>query len=163
MWASHQATVHLTGAGTDTSSVFHVKDVHVKVASLKFSIRDSKHDALYKVLRPLATGVVKKQVQRALRDAIRTAMELVDEQLVKVRDRMEEAKASEDTTRTQALKDVRNVGYRIVSDSRVALRSCSSASRTMRVPRRRRSRRSATASSKSSPRRCVLALPSAES
>lgn len=33
-------TVHLTGAGKDTSSVFKVKDVHVKVDSLKFSVRD---------------------------------------------------------------------------------------------------------------------------
>jgi hypothetical protein len=33
-------TVHLTGAGKDTSSVFHVKNVTVKVNSLKFSVRD---------------------------------------------------------------------------------------------------------------------------
>jgi len=32
--------VHLVGAGKDTSSVFHVKNVTVKVDSLKFSVRD---------------------------------------------------------------------------------------------------------------------------
>lgn len=32
--------VHLSGAGKDASSVFHVKDVSVKVNSLKFSVRD---------------------------------------------------------------------------------------------------------------------------
>lgn len=32
--------VHITGAGKDTSSVFKVKDVNVKVDSLKFSVRD---------------------------------------------------------------------------------------------------------------------------
>ena len=79
----------------------------MKVDTLKFSIRDSKHDGLYKILRPLATGVVKRQVQRAIKDAIRTALELVDQQLVRVRDRMEEAKEGEDGSRTQALKEVR--------------------------------------------------------
>ena len=62
----------LVSAGNDKSSVFHVHDVHVKVASLKFSIRDSKHDLLYKTLKPLATGLVKRQIQRAMVDAIRT-------------------------------------------------------------------------------------------
>ena len=79
----------------------------MKVDTLKFSIRDSKHDALYKFLRPFATGIVKRQVQRALRDAIRTALELVDQQLVRVRDRMQEAKEGEEGSRTQALKEVR--------------------------------------------------------
>jgi hypothetical protein len=32
--------VHLRDAGKDRTSVFHVKDVHVKIDSLKFSIRD---------------------------------------------------------------------------------------------------------------------------
>jgi hypothetical protein len=56
------ATIHLASAEKDKSSVFKVKNVHVKVDTLKFSIRDSKHDLLYKTLKPLATGLVKKQV-----------------------------------------------------------------------------------------------------
>ncbi|KAI0743264.1 hypothetical protein BC629DRAFT_1599620 [Irpex lacteus] len=41
-------TAHITSSDKDKSSVFKVKDVHVKVDTLKFSIRDSKHDLLYK-------------------------------------------------------------------------------------------------------------------
>ena len=62
----------LVSAGKDKSSVFHVHDVNVKVASLKFSIRDSKHDFLYKTLKPLATGLVRRQIQKAMADAVRT-------------------------------------------------------------------------------------------
>ncbi|KAH9925997.1 uncharacterized protein B0H18DRAFT_359560 [Fomitopsis serialis] len=50
-------TARVASSGKDHSSV--VKDVHVKVDTLKFSIRDNKHDPLYKSLRPLATGLVK--------------------------------------------------------------------------------------------------------
>jgi hypothetical protein len=90
----------------DKSSIFKVHDVHVKMESLKFSIRDSKHDFLYKTLRPLATVLVKRQIQRVIADALRTGFEYIDGQLVSVRDRMETAKATEGQTRTQVLKDV---------------------------------------------------------
>ncbi|KAG6809329.1 hypothetical protein H0H92_000666 [Tricholoma furcatifolium] len=87
------ATVVLASAGKDQSSVFKVHSVHVSVDSLKFSIRDSKHDLLYKTLRPLATGLIKRQIQKAIRDAITTGLEYVDGQLVGVRDKMEAARA----------------------------------------------------------------------
>ena len=99
-------TAHVATTGKDQSSVFRVKDVQVKVDTLKFAIRDSKHDLLYKTFRPLATGLVKKQLQRAVADAVRTALEYVDGQLVGVRDRMNEAKASEDKNRRQALQEL---------------------------------------------------------
>ena len=101
-----QVTVHLSSAEKDKSSVFKIKDVNVKVDTLKFSIRDSKHDTLYNTLRPLATGLVKKQIQKAFRDAITTGLEYVDGQLVGVRDRMNEAKASDETSRTKVLQDL---------------------------------------------------------
>jgi len=41
---------------------------------------------LYKTFKPLATVLVKKQVQKAIKDSITTGMEYVDEQLVGVRD-----------------------------------------------------------------------------
>lgn len=95
-------------AGKDRSSVFKVHDVHVKVDSLKFSIRDSKHDFLYNTLRPLATGLVKRQIQKALWDVLHTGLEYVDGQLVAVRDRMEAAKKEEDGEgRAEVLKNVR--------------------------------------------------------
>jgi hypothetical protein len=99
-------TIHLVSSDKDRSSVFKVKDVHVKVDTLKFSIRDAKHEWLYKTLRPLATSMVKKQIQKAVGEATRTGLEYLDGQLVTVRDRMEETKASEETSRRQALQDV---------------------------------------------------------
>ncbi|KAF8639373.1 hypothetical protein AX17_001529 [Amanita inopinata Kibby_2008] len=101
------ATVVLVGTNRkDKSSVFRVHEVNVKVDSLKFSIRDSKHDLLYKTLKPLATGLVKRQIQKAIADAIRTGFEYLDGQLLEVRHRMESAKATEGESRTQVLKDL---------------------------------------------------------
>lgn len=102
------ATVHLASVSKDPSSVYKVKNVSVKVDTLKFSIRDSKHDTLYNTLRPLATGLVKRQIQKALEDALRTGLEYVDGQLVGVRDRMNEAKASDEGSRTKVLQDLFN-------------------------------------------------------
>ena len=98
--------MHLASATKDKSSVFHVKNVNVKVDSIKFSIRDSKHDLLYKTLRPLATGLIKKQIQKAAQDAITTGFEYIDGQLVAVRDRYAEAKRSDEASRADALKAV---------------------------------------------------------
>ncbi|KAI0296913.1 hypothetical protein B0F90DRAFT_1953317 [Multifurca ochricompacta] len=98
------ATVHLVSSDKDKSSVFKVKSVRVKVDSLRFSIRDSKHDILYKTLRPLATGLIKKQIQKAVADAITTGMEYVDGQLVAVRDRVDEARASPDSSHMDVLR-----------------------------------------------------------
>ncbi|KAJ7490866.1 hypothetical protein FB451DRAFT_1513957 [Mycena latifolia] len=88
------ATVTLTSS-KDTQSVFSVARVRVKVGSLKFRIRDTKHDLLYKTFKPLATRLIKTQIQKALADAIRTGFEYVDGQLVGVRDRMAEARGEE--------------------------------------------------------------------
>ncbi|TFK47462.1 hypothetical protein OE88DRAFT_1636556 [Heliocybe sulcata] len=100
------ATMHLVGSNKDKSSVFKVKNVDVKVDTLKFAIRDSKHDLLYKTLRPLATGLVKKQIQKAIEGALQTGLEYVDGQLVTVRDRYQDAKASDEKSRTQALQEL---------------------------------------------------------
>jgi hypothetical protein len=88
-------TVKLVSSSKDHTSVFKVKSVHAKVASLKFSVRDSKHDFLYKTLKPLVTGLVKKQIRKAIEDGVRTGLEYVDGQLIAVRDRMAEAKSEE--------------------------------------------------------------------
>ena len=105
--------VKIVSSSKDHTSVFKVQSVHAKVASLKFSIRDSKHDLLYKTLKPLATGLVKKQIQKAIEDGVRTGLEYVDGQLVGVRDRMAEAKAEEGKegetkTKMQVLQEVRD-------------------------------------------------------
>ncbi|KAF7359022.1 hypothetical protein MSAN_01242900 [Mycena sanguinolenta] len=69
-------------------------------------IRDSKHDLLYKTFKPLATRLIKKQIQKALEDAIRTGFEYIDGQLVGVRDRMAEAKASDEGSRREVLAEL---------------------------------------------------------
>jgi hypothetical protein len=72
----------LTSSEKDHTSVFKVKNVVVKVDTLK------------------------KQIQKAIRDAIQTGMESVDGRLVGVCDRMAEAKVNEGESRTQVLQDL---------------------------------------------------------
>ncbi|KAF8970185.1 hypothetical protein BDZ97DRAFT_1914873 [Flammula alnicola] len=73
------ADVLLGGEGLSVAhpaSLFKVHDVHVKVNTLKFAIRDSNHDFLYETLRPLATSLIKKQIQRAIKDMLRTVLSI---------------------------------------------------------------------------------------
>ena len=106
-----QAVIHLVSSRRDPSSVFRVLDIHVKVNTLKFAIRDSKHDFLYKTLGPLASGLIKRQIQKAIRDALITGFEYIDGQLVAVRDRMESVQDTEGVSRTDVLKDVSLFSY----------------------------------------------------
>jgi hypothetical protein len=78
------------------------------VDNMKFSIRESKHDFLYKVVTPLAQGLIKKAVAKAIEQAIKTGLEYVDEQLVGVKRAMDEAKESDETTRAETLKNIFN-------------------------------------------------------
>lgn len=87
-------------------SVFKVKDIHVDIGTLKFAIRDSKHDLLYKFVKATANNLIKKAITVAIKEAIRNAFEYVDEQLVEVRNRLDDAKKSDEITRSQALKDI---------------------------------------------------------
>ena len=85
------------------------KSVVVKVDTLKFSIRDAKHNLLYKTLKPLATALVEKQIRKAIEGSITTGMEYVDGQLVSVRDHMPSAKATGGESRTKVLQEVQTV------------------------------------------------------
>ncbi|KAF9076912.1 hypothetical protein BDP27DRAFT_1414047 [Rhodocollybia butyracea] len=102
------ATIDLAST-SDPTTLFDIQNISVKVDTLKFAIRDSRHDLLYKTLRPLATNLIKKQVQKAVADGLRTALEWLGEELVAVRDRMNEAKANagegEDVGRWQAMQE----------------------------------------------------------
>jgi hypothetical protein len=102
------ATIDLESSN-DPTTLFDIKTINVKVDTLKFAIRDSKHDFLYKTLRPLATGLIKKQVQKAVADGMRTGLEWLGEELIAVRDRMNEAKAGaseeEDIGRWKAMQE----------------------------------------------------------
>ncbi|KAF9473113.1 hypothetical protein BDN70DRAFT_937687, partial [Pholiota conissans] len=98
------ATIELTSARHDPRSVFKIHAIHVKVDTLKFAIRDSNHDFLYKTLRPLATGLIKRQIQKALCDALQTGLEYLDGELVAVRDRM--GAGGEEGGKVDALKEI---------------------------------------------------------
>ncbi|KAF9444701.1 hypothetical protein P691DRAFT_763168 [Macrolepiota fuliginosa MF-IS2] len=100
------ATVVLNSATRDKSSVFKVESVDVKADTLKFSIRDAKHGFLYKTIKPIATRLLKKQIQKVFKDVLTTGLEYLDGQLVSVRDRMESAKAEEGMSRTQVLRNL---------------------------------------------------------
>jgi hypothetical protein len=100
-------TAHVRSAPTtDTKSAFYVKNVDVKIGDIKVAIRDSKHDLLYKTLKPLMMGLIKKQIKKAVEDGIRTGLEYVDGQLVGVQKRMRDAKADDEGSRVQVLQDV---------------------------------------------------------
>lgn len=86
--------------------VIRVNHVKANIDTFKFSIRDSKHDLLYKFIKGTASGVIKKAIATAIEVAIKTALEHLDDQLVEVRNTMDDAKKSDDTTRTDALKDL---------------------------------------------------------
>ena len=106
-----KAVIHLVSSKLDRSSVFKVQDIQVKVNALKFAVRDSKHDFLYKTLRPLASNLIKRQIQKAFKDALITAFEYIDGQLVAVRDRVESAQATEGDSRADVLKDVSLISF----------------------------------------------------
>ncbi|KAE9410064.1 hypothetical protein BT96DRAFT_953289 [Gymnopus androsaceus JB14] len=91
------ATIHLEST-SDPTTLFDIKNINVK------------HDILYKTLKPLATGLIKKQVQKAVADGIRTGLEWLGEELVTVKDKMNEARAGtgddeEDVSRWQAMQE----------------------------------------------------------
>jgi hypothetical protein len=157
-------TVHLTSAEKDKTSVYKVKNVNVKLDTLKFSIRDSKHDLLYKTLRPLAAGVIKRQITKAIQDSLTTAFEYIDGQLVGVRDRYNEAKTSDETSRNEMLKSVRAVSLPAPSHPRrlpspSPPQSPARASRT-KLSSRPLPRRRPRAIASVPPLACLLARPS---
>jgi len=87
-------------------SVFKTNFVHVKIDTLKFSIRDSKHDLLYKFVKATATGLIKKAISTGVSLAMKTALGHLDDQLTEVRNTMDDAKKSDETSRAQALKEL---------------------------------------------------------
>ncbi|KAL7411789.1 hypothetical protein BDY24DRAFT_121689 [Mrakia frigida] len=99
------AVVLLATSGR-TDSVFEVKSVHAKVGTLKIAIRGTKKDWLYKLFSSTASGLIKKAIGKAVEQSVRTSLGYIDQQLVGVRNRMDEAKDSDELTRTQVLKEL---------------------------------------------------------
>jgi len=140
--------VKIASALNDANHVFYVKDVNVKVDTLKFAIKDAKHSLLYKTLKPLATGLIKKQIAKAIGDGIRTGLEMLDTQLIQVRSRMTEAGQTESGSRTEALK---SVSFCRMTHALLVLNSFRSSQRTPTTlpPRSRAPKPSASPSSSS--------------
>ncbi|KEI39762.1 uncharacterized protein L969DRAFT_17670 [Mixia osmundae IAM 14324] len=84
--------------------VFKTDSVKIKIDTLKFAIRDSKHSILYATLRPLASTLIKKQVAKAIEGAIRSGLEQLDAQLVDIRDRVDSQTRS-GASKTDAYKN----------------------------------------------------------
>lgn len=61
------------------------KDVTVELDTLTFKIRDSKHDLLYKFVKSVATGVIKKAIIAGFSAGIRAGLNEAHEQLLQVR------------------------------------------------------------------------------
>lgn len=101
------ADVFLGGSGLTVSvtletstgdrNVFRVKQVKAKIQKIDFAIRKSKHDLLVKILRPLATSLVKSQICKAAEGGIRDALE-------KLNDHLTAAKEAEEGQKMDTLK-----------------------------------------------------------
>lgn len=100
--------VHLESTGRPHHA-FKVVDVHVKIDKLKFAVRGSKHAMLISILRPLATGLIKKAIQKALEAAIREGLQQIDAQISDLNERAEAARRDDtDVSRLDALKQAYN-------------------------------------------------------
>ncbi|KAF6749272.1 hypothetical protein DFP72DRAFT_1142839 [Ephemerocybe angulata] len=98
-------TITLRKSRRDPASFFTVQDVKCKVQGLKFSVRDSKHDTLYKTLKPLMMGLVKKQIGKAVADGVRSALGWVDGRMAEVKRKVELKRNEEGMSDSQVLKD----------------------------------------------------------
>lgn len=96
--------VHLQSTGR-TGHAFNVVGVTVKVDSLKFKVRDAKHSFLISVIRPLATGLIKKAIENGIASAIRSGLEQVNQQLSDITERLHDASGRDDVNRRDVIRD----------------------------------------------------------
>ncbi|TIB69078.1 hypothetical protein E3Q08_03579 [Wallemia mellicola] len=94
------AKIHLSVRG-GTEDVFEVKSVKASVGTLKFNIKDSKHNILYKTARPLATSLIKKQIVKAIEDGIRGGLENLNTKLVEIKKEIDAAEKNDDKNSTK--------------------------------------------------------------
>ncbi|TXT08906.1 hypothetical protein VHUM_03034 [Vanrija humicola] len=87
-------------------TLFKVRSVDTSIDELSFKIRDAKHDLLYKFIKVVATGAIKKAIAKGIESGIRSALEYVDDELVQIRNALDESKNDDEQTRTQAIKDL---------------------------------------------------------
>jgi len=95
--------IHLESTGR-RDHAFKVIEVKIKIDKLKFAVRESKHSFLINTLRPLATGLIKGALTKAIEAAIRSGLEQVDMQVADIRERLDHAKNQEGTSKIDSLK-----------------------------------------------------------
>ncbi|GAA5879129.1 hypothetical protein JCM16303_001308 [Sporobolomyces ruberrimus] len=95
--------IHLESTGR-RDHAFKVVEVKIKIDKLKFAVRESKHSFLINTLRPLATGLIKGALTKAIEAAIRSGLEQVDMQVADIRERLDDAKQQEGTSKLDSLK-----------------------------------------------------------
>ncbi|KAN0063714.1 hypothetical protein ACQY0O_003764 [Thecaphora frezii] len=92
-------TVHIDAEspprGQKPKHLFTVRSVRTHVDRLNFAIRESKHDLLVKLMRPLAVSLIKKTICKAINQGIRGALEDLDRKLFELRERAEHNKEIE--------------------------------------------------------------------
>lgn len=89
--------------------MFKVQDVHVKVHNLTFTIHDSKHDLLYKTVKPIAKRAIKRQIERVMANMLHTGFKYGDTQLARVKEGMQKARENDlksNESRQKVLKEV---------------------------------------------------------
>ncbi|KAK4051027.1 hypothetical protein OIV83_003156 [Microbotryomycetes sp. JL201] len=95
--------VHLESTGRK-HHVFNVKDVSVKLDSLKLAIRNKRHNILVALFKPLATGLIKKAIAKAIEGAIRDGLQQLDAQLADISERVEDAEDEEGANKFNKVK-----------------------------------------------------------
>ncbi|KAI8393277.1 uncharacterized protein BYT42DRAFT_680 [Radiomyces spectabilis] len=86
------AAMEIGGKGIDVTLKLHTTDdpKHVlkvvvckaHVSNLKFKVKDSKHDLLYKTIHPMVIGIVRKQMAKAIELKILDMIDTIDQKLV---------------------------------------------------------------------------------
>ncbi|GAA5882221.1 hypothetical protein JCM8547_006892 [Rhodosporidiobolus lusitaniae] len=95
--------IHIESTGRKNHA-FKVIETKIKIDKLKFAVRESKHSTLINFLRPLATGLIKTAVTKAIEAAIRAGLEQADQQISDILERIEDANSEDGTNKIDALK-----------------------------------------------------------
>lgn len=99
------AKVHLeVDSNSSSDRIFSVKSVKASVGTLKFNIRESRHNLLYKTARPLATSLIKKQIVKAIQDGIKSSLESLNDKLVEIKKELEAAEKDDNSSKGEVLK-----------------------------------------------------------
>lgn len=71
----------VTSNSVDQKQTFRIDQCHCRIDKLKIDVKDSRHKILYKVFNPMLTGIVKRQISKAVENKIVSAIESADEKV----------------------------------------------------------------------------------